>query len=182
VKITTAPTCFLFPVAGLTARGAASGPTIRLKPKSLAGEGNKLARGSGRGPSIAAPGSRHASAAFWLAAISSRHQHSRANSPASWRFSFAAPPERSPSFGVRESDVALSGGGAVVRKVSEYRQHADECRTLARRARAPEHRDMLLNMAATWDSLAEERIKSRARRQRIANLERTVQTDRLNHR
>jgi len=69
-----------------------------------------------------------------------------------------------------------------VRKVSEYRQHADECRKLARRAASPEHGDMLLNMAATWDSLAEERIKSTARQQRIANLERTVQNDRLDHR
>jgi hypothetical protein len=30
---------------------------------------------------------------------------------------------------------------------------------------------MLLNMASTWESLAEERIKSAARQERIANLE-----------
>jgi hypothetical protein len=30
---------------------------------------------------------------------------------------------------------------------------------------------MLLNMAATWESLAEDRIKSAARQERIANLE-----------
>ena len=40
-KITMAPTCLLFPVYGLTARGAAPGLTIRLKPKSLGGKGNK---------------------------------------------------------------------------------------------------------------------------------------------
>jgi hypothetical protein len=36
--------CFLFPVFGLTARGAASGPTVRLKPTSLGGEGNEIER------------------------------------------------------------------------------------------------------------------------------------------
>jgi hypothetical protein len=39
-----APTCFLFPVFGLTARGGAPDPTIGLKPKSLGGEGNELRR------------------------------------------------------------------------------------------------------------------------------------------
>jgi hypothetical protein len=37
-------TCFLFPVFGLTARGTASGPTVRLKPTSLGGEGNEIER------------------------------------------------------------------------------------------------------------------------------------------
>jgi hypothetical protein len=42
VKITMALTCFLFPVVGLTTRGAALGLTIRLKPKSLGGEDNEM--------------------------------------------------------------------------------------------------------------------------------------------
>src|SRR6266403_1971486 len=37
-------TCFLFPVFGLMARGVASGPTVRLKPTSLGGEGNEIER------------------------------------------------------------------------------------------------------------------------------------------
>jgi hypothetical protein len=45
-------------------------------------------------------------------------------------------------------------------KVSEYRQHAKECRVLAHRSRSSQHRDMLLNMAATWESLADDRIKT----------------------
>jgi len=45
-------------------------------------------------------------------------------------------------------------------KVSEYRQHAKECRVLAHKSRSSEHRDMLLNMAATWESLADDRIKT----------------------
>jgi hypothetical protein len=62
-------------------------------------------------------------------------------------------------------------GSLGMRKVSEYREHADDCRKLAGRAASPSHRDMLLNMSATWDSLAEDRIKSVARQERIANLE-----------
>jgi hypothetical protein len=40
---------------------------------------------------------------------------------------------------------------------SEYRQHAAECRALA--AAMPQHdqRDQLLQMAETWDRMAEER-------------------------
>lgn len=44
-----------------------------------------------------------------------------------------------------------------MKKASEYRQHADECRTLAARMEVGEHRDQLLEMAATWDRLAVER-------------------------
>ena len=36
-------------------------------------------------------------------------------------------------------------------KVSEYRQHPKECRVLAHRSRSSQHRDMLLDMAATWE-------------------------------
>jgi hypothetical protein len=44
-----------------------------------------------------------------------------------------------------------------VKKASEYRQHAQECRALARNAKADEHRIHLLNMADTWENLAVER-------------------------
>ena len=36
-------------------------------------------------------------------------------------------------------------------KVSEYRQHARECRSLAKMARFSQHREMLLNMATAWE-------------------------------
>jgi hypothetical protein len=49
-------------------------------------------------------------------------------------------------------------------KVSKFRQHAEECRTLAQRMSAGEHRDMLLNMAATWDQLADRRERELVRR------------------
>jgi len=45
-----------------------------------------------------------------------------------------------------------------MRKVSEYLQHAKECREMALKAR-PEHRAQLENMAKTWEQLAESRRK-----------------------
>jgi hypothetical protein len=44
-----------------------------------------------------------------------------------------------------------------MKKASEYRQHADECRQLASRMDVGDHRDQLLEMASTWDRLADER-------------------------
>jgi hypothetical protein len=45
-------------------------------------------------------------------------------------------------------------------KVIDYRNHAIECRQMAERARSSEEREMLLNMAASWDSLANSRERS----------------------
>ena len=47
-------------------------------------------------------------------------------------------------------------------KVSDYRRRAEECRTLASEARSQPHRDMLLDMAETWDALAAARAKNLA--------------------
>jgi len=44
-----------------------------------------------------------------------------------------------------------------MKKISEYRQHAEECRSLAQRMRHGNERDQLLAMANTWDGLADER-------------------------
>jgi len=49
-----------------------------------------------------------------------------------------------------------------VKKVSEYRKHVEECKALLRGARTPEERQMLLNMAETWESLAVAREKKLA--------------------
>jgi hypothetical protein len=46
--------------------------------------------------------------------------------------------------------------GDSLRKLSEYVQHAQECRDMARTA-TPEHKAMLEQMAETWDQLAEAR-------------------------
>ena len=44
-----------------------------------------------------------------------------------------------------------------MKKASEYRRHAAECRHMANGMRAGEQRDQLLEMAVTWDNLATER-------------------------
>lgn len=42
-------------------------------------------------------------------------------------------------------------------KVAEYRQHAADCRRMAKTTKDPDQRKMLEDMAASWDSLAHER-------------------------
>jgi hypothetical protein len=54
-----------------------------------------------------------------------------------------------------------------MQKVEDYRKHADECRSIARRSRSLEERDMLLNMARTWDDLASHRAAQITRHQRM---------------
>jgi len=54
-----------------------------------------------------------------------------------------------------------------MKKASEYRQHAQECRTLAGRVEG-QHREQLLEMAATWQRLAEERSELVLRHPEIA--------------
>ena len=61
-----------------------------------------------------------------------------------------------------------------MKKASEYRQHADECRTLAARMDSGEHRDQLLEMAATWDRLADERAQQAKRRPERAGERRNI--------
>ncbi len=46
---------------------------------------------------------------------------------------------------------------STMKTASEYRQHAAECRTLANQMPAGEQREQLLEMARTWDSLADTR-------------------------
>ena len=46
-----------------------------------------------------------------------------------------------------------------MRKVSEYQQHATECRQMASRTRDPVHKKQLEDMAETWSMLAREREK-----------------------
>jgi len=58
-----------------------------------------------------------------------------------------------------------------LRKVEEYRRHADECRQLASLASTDEHREQLLQMVEMWNGLAEDRQEQLARSERIAALE-----------
>lgn len=45
-----------------------------------------------------------------------------------------------------------------MKKASEYRQHAKECRTLAAKMETSADREQLLAMAAHWEQLAQDRI------------------------
>jgi hypothetical protein len=54
-----------------------------------------------------------------------------------------------------------------MRKASEYREHAAECRQLAA-AMDGEHQRQLLEMADTWEQLAHEREELIARRPELA--------------
>jgi hypothetical protein len=65
-----------------------------------------------------------------------------------------------------------------MRKVSEYRQHARECRSLANTARFSQHREMLLNMAVAWETLANDCIKTAEGLGRIAKLENAARKSR----
>jgi hypothetical protein len=42
----------------------------------------------------------------------------------------------------------------VVKDAAKFRQHAEECRRLA--SSMPQHRDVLLQMAATWETCAKD--------------------------
>ena len=54
-----------------------------------------------------------------------------------------------------------------MKKVSDYRRDVEECRALRRAARTPEERQMLLNMAETWEALAVGREKKLAKGGRV---------------
>ena len=49
-----------------------------------------------------------------------------------------------------------------MKTISEYRRHVEECKALLRRAKTPEEKKMIMQMAETWESLAV------AREQRLA--------------
>jgi hypothetical protein len=65
----------------------------------------------------------------------------------------------------------LSGQWCDMHKIEDYRVHAAECREMAGRARNDADREMLLNMARTWDSLADARIEQLTRAKRLEALE-----------
>jgi hypothetical protein len=71
-----------------------------------------------------------------------------------------------------------------MRKIEDYRAHAAECRSMANRARSPGDKAMLMNMAATWESLAVDRHRNIARQARIDELEKraaaSIPIDQLN--
>jgi hypothetical protein len=59
----------------------------------------------------------------------------------------------------------------ALKKASEYREHANECRQLARTAVGSEHKAMLEKMAQTWESLARDRVQRIEWMRRITGLD-----------
>jgi hypothetical protein len=57
-----------------------------------------------------------------------------------------------------------------MQKVHDYRRHAEECRTLAQRARSQDEREMLLNMGKTWEDLATARAAQISQQQRMKDI------------
>lgn len=55
-----------------------------------------------------------------------------------------------------------------MRKVEDYKRHADECRLLAAGATNDDTRRQLLDMVETWESLARDRAAQIDRKKRIA--------------
>ncbi len=47
--------------------------------------------------------------------------------------------------------------GISMKTIGDYPQQADEYRAIANRFSSPQEREMLLKMARTWDSLADDR-------------------------
>jgi hypothetical protein len=48
-----------------------------------------------------------------------------------------------------------------MRKVSEYEQHAEECRKMAAHTKNPTHKKQLEDMAEAWEMLAKARARQR---------------------
>ena len=62
-------------------------------------------------------------------------------------------------------------GSCVVKKASEYRQHAAECLALARRAETDEQCKQFMSMADAWQRLASDRERFLQRHPELARVD-----------
>jgi hypothetical protein len=53
-----------------------------------------------------------------------------------------------------------------MQKAEEFREHADECRKMARSTSNEDHRQQLIKMAEIWESLAKERERMNAKKEK----------------
>jgi hypothetical protein len=65
-----------------------------------------------------------------------------------------------------------------MQKIEHYRLRAQECRELASRARNESDRQMLLNMAETWETMAVGRAQQLQRNKRLRALDRSEKMNR----
>jgi hypothetical protein len=56
-----------------------------------------------------------------------------------------------------------------MKKASEYRQHAAECRAIAAQMDSPEQRQQILEMAEHWEKLATDRVALLGRHPELAH-------------
>ena len=63
-----------------------------------------------------------------------------------------------------------------MRKIEDYLKHALECRQMANNASNEEHRQMLLQMVETWETLARDRADQLARQQRMSQFDKPRRT------
>ncbi len=68
------------------------------------------------------------------------------------------------------SPQSLPASFTSMKKASEYRQHAAECRALAAKMDSPEQRDQLIEMAGHWERLADDRAKLIERHPELAQI------------
>jgi hypothetical protein len=61
--------------------------------------------------------------------------------------------------GARGTERRTLGVSLTMKTVKEYRQQADECRELAKRARSADEREAILAIAAGWEKLAAARAR-----------------------
>ena len=54
-----------------------------------------------------------------------------------------------------------------MKKASEYREHAEECRKLAASARTPEDHAQLMKMAEAWEDMARYRERKGDKRDKV---------------
>jgi hypothetical protein len=54
-----------------------------------------------------------------------------------------------------------------MRKASEYRHHAEECRKLSAKMKTGDQRDHMLKIAKVWDRLAEDRADMLCKRPQL---------------
>jgi hypothetical protein len=71
----------------------------------------------------------------------------------------------------------VANQGRIVKKASEYRQHAEECRILAKQVPEGIQRDQLLEMARTWDNLADDRDRLVKRHPELDSAKRRAEDD-----
>ena len=57
-----------------------------------------------------------------------------------------------------------------MKQVEDYREHAQECRAMAAKAINADHRQRLLDLAAQWDALADDREKLLKSQQKLRDV------------